>query len=100
VRTAVTKLGPEAAEGLAVRALAYLAADAERLRVFLDASGIEASAIRAAAREPRFLAGVLEHIASDERLLLGFAGKLDCDPSLIGRAQAALSGAAPRHDVP
>ena len=57
------KLGPpltqDAAEGLAIQALTFIAGDAERLGRFLAVTGIGPNEIRAAARESGFLIGVL-----------------------------------------
>jgi len=90
------KLGPpltkEVAEGLAIQALTFIAADRERLGRFLAATGIGPAEIRAAAREPGFLIGVLDHLAADERLLTAFAGEAGVDPSTIGKALTALGG--------
>ncbi len=80
----------EAAEALAIQALNYIAADGERLGRFLALSGIGPSEIRAAAREPGFLPGVLAHIATDEKLLLAFAAEAGVDPSHIQAARSAL----------
>ena len=100
MRTTVTNIGQEAAEGLAIQALGYLAGDPERLGPFLAATGLQPSAIRQAAREPGFLAGVLDHIAADERLLMGFAEDAGCDPTMISRARAALSDEPGHRDTP
>jgi len=81
-----------AAEALAVAALSYLAAEPERLGPFLIASGIGPEQIRCAARELGFLAGVLDHFASDEQLLLAFARDQGIDPAEIERARFALGG--------
>ena len=48
----------EAAEGLAIQALTFIAGDGERLGRFLAVTGIGPAEIRAATREPGFLAGV------------------------------------------
>jgi len=90
----------KAAEALAVQALSFIAADPDRLGGFLAATGIGPGDIRAAAREPLFLAGVLDHIASDEKLLLGFAETAKSDPRTIGHAQDVLSGRRYERDVP
>jgi len=82
----------EAAESLAIQALSFIAAEPERLGRFLAISGIGPDQIRAAAREPLFLAGVLDHIASDERLLVAFAAEIGVDPSVVARARTALGG--------
>ncbi len=95
-----SSMARDAAEALAVEALTYLAGEPERLARFLDLSGIDPASIRAAAREPRFLAGVLEHIASDERLLTAFADSADIAPETVDRARAALAGRRWERDVP
>lgn len=83
----------EAAETLAIQALGFLAEDPERLGVFLAATGISPQAIRGAARQPGFLAGVLEHMLGNESLLLEFAASAGIDdPGLVSRAQQVLGG--------
>jgi hypothetical protein len=82
----------EAAEMLAIQALAFIAEEPERLNRFLGLSGIELSQIRDAAREPGFLASVLEHMLADESLLLAFAESAAIDPAEIARARRALGG--------
>ncbi len=83
---------PEGAEMLAIGALAFIAEDPERMDAFLGATGIGPEAIRDAARSPDFLAGVLEHMLTDESLLLAFAERAGLDPAEIARAQRALGG--------
>ena len=63
------------AEDLAIAALGFIAGEPERLGRFLAMTGIGPDSIRAAAREPRFLLGVLDHLAADEPLLLAFAAE-------------------------
>ncbi len=85
-------LTQEAAEGLAVQALTFIAGDGERLGRFLAMTGIGPAEIRAAAQEPGFLTGVLEYLAGDERLLSAFAAETGNDPAYVGKALAALGG--------
>jgi Protein of unknown function (DUF3572) len=82
----------QAAEMLAIQALTFIAEEPERLGRFLELSGIEAAQMRTAAGEPGFLAGVLEHMLSDENLLLAFADSAEIDPADIAHARAALGG--------
>jgi len=89
----------ESAEALAIAALSYLAAEPERLDRFMSLTGIGVDELRAAAQEPHFLAGVLEHIASDEELLLEFAKHAEVKPTEIERARAALGDLWER-DIP
>ena len=86
----------ETAETLAIQALTFIAQDAERLGRFLAVTGIGPAEIRDAAREPNFLAGVLDHLAGDESLLLAFAEHAGVDPAEIPRACRILAAGAGR----
>ena len=90
----------KAAESLAIQALSFIAADPDRFGDFLAATGMGPGDIRAAAREPLFLAGVLDHIAANETLLVTFASDTKFDPLDIVRAQNVLSGRRHERDVP
>src|ERR1700719_1630565 len=80
----------EAAETLAIQALAFIAAEPERLEAFLAATGLTVDRLRESANAPDFLAGVLEHMLADESLLLAFADDAAIDPTQIARARNAL----------
>jgi hypothetical protein len=82
----------ESAEMLAIQALSFIAEEPERLSVFVSATGIDIAAIRDAARQSDFLAGVLEHMLGDESLLIAFAESAGVDPADIGRALRAFGG--------
>jgi hypothetical protein len=82
----------DAAQSLAIAALSYLAEQPERLGRFLATTGIGPERIREAAREPGFLAGVLDHFAGDEELLLAFAEHAGIGPGEVESARAALGG--------
>jgi Protein of unknown function (DUF3572) len=86
----------ETAEMLAIQALAFIAEEPERMAGFLSTTGIDVAAIRAAARQPDFLVGVLEHMLGDESLLLAFAASAGLDPAEIARARSVLSGQGQR----
>jgi hypothetical protein len=81
----------EAASALAVAALTFLAGDHERLERFLALTGLGPQSLRAAAREPSFLLGVLDHVAGDESLLLAFAAESGFDPLDVGHAREVLT---------
>jgi hypothetical protein len=85
----------EDAETLALRALGFLAADSSRLEGFLSETGLGPANLRAAAREPAFLASVLDHIAGNESLLLELAGNLSLNPESIVAARLRLAGPPP-----
>jgi hypothetical protein len=88
-----------AAQALAVEALAFLAAEPERIGRFLALTGIGPDALRTAARDPDFLNGVLEYVTGDEPLLLEFAEHVQIKPGAVERARATLGGTWER-DMP
>jgi uncharacterized protein DUF3572 len=89
----------EQAEEIAVAALGFIAAGPELLARFLAITGIEAHAIRSAAREPGFLAGVLYFVAAHEPTLLDFADKADVKPEAILQAMRALPQGDDRYEA-
>ena len=89
----------EAAEMLAIQALSFIAEEPERLNGLLSATGLTLNRLRESANQPDFLAGVLEHMLADERLLLAFADSAGIDPAAVARARNALGGNWER-DIP
>jgi len=89
-----------AAEAVAIAALGFIAGEPERLGRFLAVTGIGPESIRQAAREPHFLAGVLDHIAADETLLMAFTAESQFDPNEVMRARDALAGQDWQRDTP
>jgi hypothetical protein len=88
---------PDRAGELAAQALGFLAADADRLGHFLALSGIAPQEIRAAARAPDFLLGVLDHLLADEAgLLLPFAAEHGIRPEDVVTARETLARPASR----
>jgi hypothetical protein len=83
------------AESLPIQALAFIAGDGERIGPFLAATGIGPDMIRAAAREPDFLAGVLDYVAGDDALLVAFATDAGINPFDIPVARDVLGGRHP-----
>ncbi len=88
----------EEAEAVAISALGFVAADPELLPRFLAITGIEANAIREAAREPGFLAGVLQFILAHEPTLLRFAEETGTPPAPVGTALRALPTGDDNHE--
>jgi len=74
------RLTKKDAESLAIQALGFIASDSARIGPFLAATGIGPDMIRAAAREPDFLRGVLDYVAGDDDLLIAFATEADINP--------------------
>ena len=82
----------DGAEALALRALAYLAEDEERFGRFLMLTGLAPEDIRERAADPAFLSGVMDHLISDEPLLLSFAEESALDPAAVVAARQRLPG--------
>ncbi len=81
---------PNAAETLALQALAFVAADDRALQGFQATTGLDGDALRVRAGDRDVLAGVLEFLLNDERRLLLFCQTEGIDPRLPGRAQSVL----------
>jgi hypothetical protein len=87
----VQSAGPEHAQSLAVSALAFIAADPDRLNRYLGLTGLGPDNLRTAAADPAFLSSVLDYLVADEKLMVQFAVDEGIKPEAVARAQAALS---------
>jgi hypothetical protein len=81
------------AELLAIKALGFLAGDAERLGRFLSVTGIGPETLRAAASQTSFLVQVLDYLMQDESLLVAFAADQMILPDRVTMSHRRLSGA-------
>lgn len=80
----------ETAEQVAIAALGFVASDPVLLPRFLAISGIEAGRIRQAAREPGFLAGLLQFVTAHEPTLAAFCEASGNAPARVTAALKAL----------
>lgn len=87
----------EAAETLALRALAWLAADDDLLGRFLGASGAAPGDLAAGAADPRFLAAVLDFVLTDDSLVMAFCDAESYPYPAPMQARAALPGGEVPH---
>ncbi len=78
----------EAPDSLALDVLLWMVQEPDRLLPFLNATGLEPDALRAAAEDPRILDAVLDHVMADEPVLLACARGLDVPPERIAAAWA------------
>lgn len=81
----------EEAEALALGAFSYLTSNEEELSRFLAVSGLRPDTIRQAAAAPGFFAGILDHIAAYEPLLVAAAKDLGVTPERLMEAHRTLS---------
>ena len=82
----------ESAETVAIRALAWIAEDEERLGRFMGLAGLTVDELRARAAEPDFLGGVLDFVLENEPLLLAFAETAGFKPATLLRLRRDLPG--------
>ncbi len=90
----------EIAEIVAVQALSFIAADPERLGLFLAETGIGPETLRTAAADPRFLGSVLDFVMRDDATVKAFAGVSQLHPTNIAAARQALNDPEWERDVP
>ena len=82
----------DSARSLAISALAFIAADSDRLNRFLSLTGLGPDNLRTAAADPAFLGSVLDYLVGDEELMVEFAADAGLKPEAVARAHAALRG--------
>ena len=85
-------MGCDEAEALGLGALTFLLDEDDRVQRFLQLTGVDPSALPGLASRPSFLLAVLDHLASDEQLLLSFASEQRVNPERIALARRALGG--------
>ncbi len=88
IREAKAQADPEM---VAIRALAFIAEDPERLERFLLLTGTRPETIRSGARQPGFLSGVMQQIVGWEAWLLDFAAYAEMAPADVVRAADRLA---------
>lgn len=90
--TGIAKLSSgESAETMALRALAYVAGDADLGPRLLELTGLDASGLRARAADSAVLAATLQFLAAHEPSLVACAAALDVRPSALIDAERYLS---------
>lgn len=77
---------------MAVTAVHYLALESKRLQRFLDLTGSSADVLRRSLSDAAFLAGVLEYLLGEERLVLDFAAGAKLPPAAVAQAHRLLAG--------
>jgi hypothetical protein len=83
---------PDAAETLALEALAWIAADEELLPRFAAATGAGLADMKARAQDTEFLTGVLEFLVMEDRWIAAFCDAKGLPYDRPMRALMALPG--------
>lgn len=87
----------ETAEILALRVLGWMASDPELIETFLNASGADQGQIAALARDPQFLAAVVDFCLETDARVIACAAALGLPPTEIAAARAGLPGGQDPH---
>lgn len=82
----------EAAQALALTALAYLLEDGDRAARFCAASGIAGTDMAAQLGDAAFLGGVLDFVLEDDALLVEVAAAAGLAPEAVAGARRKLPG--------
>jgi Protein of unknown function (DUF3572) len=83
----------DAAETLALHALAFIAAEPARLTSFVEETGISLDQLHINATRPTTLLSVLEALLRDEPNLLMFTANAGLEPDAVARAGRAIEQA-------
>ena len=87
----------EAAEVLALQALAWLAGNEDLLPTFLGSTGASEADVRAGASDPAFLGAVLDFLMMDDAWVMQFCDAHGVAYARIMPARAALPGGEQVH---
>lgn len=80
------------AEEIALKALAWIAADAELLQVFLGSSGASGDDLKARIADPEFLLSVLDFLTMDDAWIVAFCDSVGLNYDLPMQAKGAFPG--------
>jgi hypothetical protein len=90
--TSTATASAESAEQLAISILTWLSSRPDLMGRFLAISGIEASSIREAAREPGFFGGVTGFLMNHEPTLMEFCADNDVAADVVAACHRRLAG--------
>lgn len=84
----------DVAQAVALNALTFIASDETRLGALMEQTGATPETLRAQLASPAFQAAILNHLLSDESLLLVFCSNMGLSPDQIAPAHARLTAIA------
>ena len=85
-------MNKDAAETIALQALAWIAADDDILPVFMGASGISVDDMKMRTQDPEFLASILDFLLMDDTWIVGFCDSRGLAYDRVLQARRGLPG--------
>jgi hypothetical protein len=82
--------GERDAASIAIAALSHLATDPRLMDRFFALTGLEPATLREVAATPSFIAGVLDFVLADERLVIAVAEAQGIPPEAVAAARRSL----------
>jgi hypothetical protein len=82
----------EIAETVAMQALTWMVSETEVLHIFLNETGATAQDLKEGAKEPEFLASVLDFLMLDDDIVVACCTALDLPNDSLLRARVSLPG--------
>ena len=82
--------GERDAASIAIAALSHFATDPRLLDRFFALTGLDPASLREVAGTPAFIAGVLDFVLGDERLVIAVAEAQEIPPEAIAAARRTL----------
>lgn len=93
----IHKLSPDAAETVALQALAHIAADDDLMASLYAQTGLGLDDLKSRTTDPALLGGILDFLLSDEATLLAFCEQSGLAPEVPGLARQSLPGGEQVH---
>lgn len=87
----------ESAETTALQALGWLLGEPEELGGFLNASGAAPGDLGTLARDPQFLAALIDYLLETDARVLACCAALGVPPTALGEARTGLPGGRDPH---
>lgn len=96
-KVAKLSVSADAAETLALQALAWIAGQDDLLGAFLGASGMSEGDLKKSAGSPEVLGAVLDFLMLDDAWVIGFCDTIHLPYDRVAMARAALPGGQQHH---
>jgi len=87
--------GERDAASIAIAALSHIGTDARLMDRFFALTGLDLTTLRQVAASPAFIAGVLDFVLGDERLVVAVAEAQEIPPEAIAEARRSLERTRP-----